>query len=63
MKQLKRNDEMVTSKITKIREEAQQYVLVVLCKLFERSPLASGLLRSVSISNLTIICDLNKQTL
>lgn len=39
MKQLKRNDEMVTSKITKIREEAQQYVLVLLCKLFERSPL------------------------
>ena len=60
---LKQKELVTITEINTFKEGAQQFIISMLAKLFEISALGSTVLRSASMFDPTLICDLNKEKL
>ena len=60
---LKQKDLVTITEINTFKEGSQRFIISILAKLFEKSGLGSTVLRSASIFNLTMMCDLPKEKL
>ena len=63
IKRLKQQDKVSLSQLKAFKEGAQQFVISMLEKLFEKSALASVVLRSASVFDPFVMCELSKEKL
>ena len=63
IKRLKQQDKVSLSQLKAFKEGAQQFVISVLERLFEKNILASVILRSASVFNSSVMCELWKKKL
>ena len=63
IKRLKQQDKVSLSQLKAFKEGAQQFVISMLEKLFEKSALASVVLRSASVFGPSVMCELSKEKL
>ena len=61
IKTLKLQDKVSVSQVKSFKEEARQFVISMLEKLFQRSSLGSVVLRSASVFNPAVMCELSKE--
>ena len=60
---MKQKELVTITEINTSKKGASQFIISMLAKLFEISALGSTVLRSASIFDPTLICDLNKEKL
>ena len=63
IKRLKQQEKVSLSQLKAFKKGAQQFVISMLEKLFEKSALASVVLRSASVFDPSVMCELSKEKL
>ena len=63
IKRLKQQDKVSLSQLKAFKEGAQQFAISMLEKLFKKSVLASVVLRSASVFDSSVMCELSKEKL